>query len=47
VGPSAAQEDPWIGWYLVESDGRLVKRDEEAHERLIMKKMPGYGEGDA
>jgi len=30
---------------LVESDGRLVKRDEEAHERLMMKKMPGYGEG--
>jgi len=25
----------------VESDGRLVKRDEEANECLIMKKIPG------
>ena len=30
---------------MVESDRSLVKRDEEAHERLILKMMPEYGDG--
>jgi len=30
---------------LVESDGSVVKRDEEAREHLIRKRMGGHGDG--
>ena len=41
----SAAEGSWIDLYSIESDGSVVKRDEETHEHPILKGMGGHDDG--